>query len=167
MGNERRRLDRGTTSTRVTRRVFLVRFAVGSWFVATFLAFLGAIRSAVPSVLPDPVRRFKIGRPRDYIPGLSKEFSDEGVIVVCDEEGLYAISIVCTHLGCVVRQTTEGFQCPCHGSRFAHDGEVMKGPAPRDLEWYAIEQTHGGQLAVDRARRVSRGSKMSLDVENA
>ena len=65
-----------------------MRFAVGSWFVATFLAFLGTIRSAVPSVLPDPVRRFKIGRPRDYTPGLSKEFSDEGVIVVCDEEGL-------------------------------------------------------------------------------
>ena len=33
-----------------------------------------------------------------------------------DREGVYAISMVCTHLGCIVKPSTAGFDCPCHAS---------------------------------------------------
>jgi Rieske Fe-S protein len=54
-------------------------------------------------------------------------------IAVCrDENGeLHARSAVCTHLGCHVHwnSTEQCWDCPCHGSQFAPDGEVLAGPA--------------------------------------
>lgn len=42
----------------------------------------------------------------------------------------------CTHLGCTFpwNPTAEQFQCPCHGSRYAPDGSVERGPADRPLK---------------------------------
>lgn len=47
----------------------------------------------------------------------------------------YAISAVCTHLGCAVNwdQSEQAFVCPCHGSRYDALGQVTRGPAPRAL----------------------------------
>jgi glycine/D-amino acid oxidase-like deaminating enzyme/nitrite reductase/ring-hydroxylating ferredoxin subunit len=70
----------------------------------------------------------------------------EGGIVSCagnkvaafrDDDGtLHAVSPVCTHLGCLVAFNTaeRTWDCPCHGSRFTVDGEVLQGPATKDLE---------------------------------
>jgi Rieske Fe-S protein len=48
---------------------------------------------------------------------------------------LHAVSAVCTHLGCVVHfNSAEGsWDCPCHGSRFDTNGEVLHGPAATPL----------------------------------
>ncbi|WP_436842246.1 FAD-dependent oxidoreductase [Streptomyces virginiae] len=54
-----------------------------------------------------------------------------------DEQGeLHAVSAVCTHLGCIVafNNAERTWECPCHGSRFALDGEVLQGPALHPLE---------------------------------
>ncbi|HEX2188290.1 MAG TPA: FAD-dependent oxidoreductase [Longimicrobiaceae bacterium] len=59
-----------------------------------------------------------------------------------DENGvLHQRSATCTHLGCVVAWNTEerSWDCPCHGSRFAPDGEVLNGPAP-----YPLRPVDGG-----------------------
>jgi glycine/D-amino acid oxidase-like deaminating enzyme/nitrite reductase/ring-hydroxylating ferredoxin subunit len=53
-----------------------------------------------------------------------------------DEEGkLHAVSAVCTHMGCILgwNETDRSWDCPCHGSRFALDGEVIHGPAVKAL----------------------------------
>ena len=54
-----------------------------------------------------------------------------------DESGaLHTLSARCTHLGCIVRfnSAERTWDCPCHGSRFGMDGEVIEGPAVRGLE---------------------------------
>jgi glycine/D-amino acid oxidase-like deaminating enzyme/nitrite reductase/ring-hydroxylating ferredoxin subunit len=54
-----------------------------------------------------------------------------------DEEGqLHAVSLRCTHLGCLLRfnGAERSWDCPCHGSRFDVDGAVLEGPAVKPLE---------------------------------
>ncbi|MES4887268.1 FAD-dependent oxidoreductase [Streptomyces sp. NPDC096012] len=53
-----------------------------------------------------------------------------------DTGALHAVSARCTHLGCLVsfNRAERAWECPCHGSRFGVDGEVIQGPAVRPLE---------------------------------
>ncbi|WP_412079423.1 FAD-dependent oxidoreductase (plasmid) [Streptomyces xanthophaeus] len=53
-----------------------------------------------------------------------------------DAGALHAVSAVCTHLGCLVafNNAERTWECPCHGSRFGIDGEILQGPALRPLE---------------------------------
>lgn len=53
---------------------------------------------------------------------------------------VYALSLVCTHLGCSVNVTPREIICPCHGSVFGRSGEVLKGPADRPLERLNVEE---------------------------
>ena len=53
-----------------------------------------------------------------------------------DDAGVdHCVSLTCTHLGCTLRWNAAetSWDCPCHGSRFDHDGVVLQGPAVRDL----------------------------------
>ena len=58
-----------------------------------------------------------------------------------DDEGVvHAVSPVCTHLQCHVKWNSaeRTWDCPCHGSRYSHEGRVLQGPAVRDLEYRRI-----------------------------
>jgi glycine/D-amino acid oxidase-like deaminating enzyme/nitrite reductase/ring-hydroxylating ferredoxin subunit len=58
-----------------------------------------------------------------------------------DDGTLVAVSPLCTHLGCQVNWNTaeRSWDCPCHGSRFAPDGEVLQGPAVHRLELKPVD----------------------------
>ena len=65
------------------------------------------------------------------------EVEGEKRAVYRDEEGaLHALSPVCTHVGCLVdwNGAEKTWDCPCHGSRFDHEGRVLQGPAKRALQ---------------------------------
>lgn len=57
------------------------------------------------------------------------------------EAGVIAIFQKCVHLGCRVPwcQTSQWFECPCHGSKYNRVGEKKGGPAPRGLDQFPIE----------------------------
>ena len=61
--------------------------------------------------------------------------------------GYYALSLVCTHLGCAVNVTETGLLCPCHGSRFDRQGKVLTGPATKPLARLRIREA-GDMLEV-------------------
>ena len=52
-----------------------------------------------------------------------------------DDGALHAVSARCTHLGCLVafNRAERAWECPCHGSRFDPDGQILQGPATRPL----------------------------------
>jgi len=70
--------------------------------------------------------------------------------VVREGGDFLAFDLTCTHLGCTVKATDQGFSCPCHGSRFGRGGDVQKGPAPRALERLALDR-RDGIIRVTRA----------------
>ena len=49
-----------------------------------------------------------------------------------------ALSTVCTHSGCEVRVMPHSFQCPCHGSEYDEQGEVIEGPASSPLQTFEV-----------------------------
>ena len=55
--------------------------------------------------------------------------------------GLMALYQRCVHLGCRVPwcATAQGFECPCHGSKYDYIGEYFGGPAPRNLDRFVVE----------------------------
>ena len=74
-------------------------------------------------------------------------FQDERLALLRDHSGLYALSLVCTHLGCTVTVSAHGLACPCHGSLFDRQGRVLKGPADRALRRLKVAE-HEGLIEV-------------------
>jgi cytochrome b6-f complex iron-sulfur subunit len=79
-----------------------------------------------------------------------------------DHEGIQAMSAICTHLGCILEATPDGFECPCHGSCYNTRGEVLAGPAPRNLSWYRIRMASDGRLEVDPGEEADPAEKFSV-----
>lgn len=68
---------------------------------------------------------------------LSAQFEGKSVAA----GGLMALYQRCVHLGCRVPwcATAQGFECPCHGSKYDYLGEYFGGPAPRNLDRFVVE----------------------------
>ncbi|MEL6939800.1 MAG: Rieske 2Fe-2S domain-containing protein [Cyanobacteria bacterium J06598_1] len=79
---------------------------------------------------------------------------DPVYLVIDDSDAFsnYAISSICTHLGCTVawEPTTQEFACPCHGSKFDADGQNIKGPAHQPLERVTVIVKDDEVRLVDR-----------------
>jgi len=141
------------------RRKFL------SWFVLAWISFAAAtggalsliLRFLFPNVLFEPKSNFKAGFPDDYEVGIVDERWKEkyGVWMVRVVEGIYALSTICTHLGCTPNwlDTEQKFKCPCHGSGFYKTGINFEGPAPRPLERFKIGFAEDGQILVDKSKK--------------
>jgi Rieske Fe-S protein len=67
-------------------------------------------------------------------------------------------------LGCITRYRPGEriIACPCHGSRFSLDGEVLAGPAPRPLPSFHLEISPRGEIEVDTAVVVPDGTVFKL-----
>jgi cytochrome b6-f complex iron-sulfur subunit len=65
------------------------------------------------------------------------------------EQGIIALYQKCPHLGCRVPwcQSSQWFECPCHGSKYNRVGEKKAGPAPRGMDLFPIEV--GNSLTID------------------
>jgi cytochrome b6-f complex iron-sulfur subunit len=88
--------------------------------------------SVVPVFVPE-ARAYLVPAPA----ALSEQFAGAPVAAA----GLMALFQRCVHLGCRVPwcATSVGFECPCHGSKYNVIGEYFDGPAPRNLDRFAVE----------------------------
>jgi cytochrome b6-f complex iron-sulfur subunit len=127
--------------------------------IATGTFTLALARFMMPNVLVEPPTRFKIGPPSDYPFGSvsTKWKAQFGIWIVHTvykgKSMIYALSTVCTHLGCTPNwlEGEQKFKCPCHGSGFYINGINFEGPAPRPLERVGIALAPDGALEVDKS----------------
>jgi cytochrome b6-f complex iron-sulfur subunit len=92
------------------------------------------MRFMFPNVLFEPPTVFKAGLPESYKPGeVDERYKDKyGVWVVRTEDNqIYVLSTVCTHLGCPPNwlPAEQKFKCPCHG--VANTRAVLTSEVPR------------------------------------
>ena len=91
----------------------------------------------------DLVLSFKMNKELNKIGGSQIVDSPRGKLIVAriDENSFVALSAICTHKNCEVEYLgrDKEFFCPCHRSRFALDGRVLRGPAKVPLARYDAE----------------------------
>lgn len=139
------------------------------WVLAAGWAILGLgvggpsvhafARFMMPNVLeePDPrVRLTTLAKFKEMKPGdVLEDYKDSGKFwIIREESRIAAVSIVCTHLGCVPSwlPNDRKFKCPCHGSGFKPNGVNFEGPAPRPLERFKL-LLDGDVVIVDRSKK--------------
>jgi cytochrome b6-f complex iron-sulfur subunit len=148
----------------ITRRDFLNEITMGALGIAGLGSVVVTYQYFSPNVLFEPAATFRAGNP-DLYPVHSVTFlQDQQVYIVRMPEGFYAVSAVCTHLGCVTQWKPDADQiaCPCHGSKFKADGTKVAGPAPRPLPHFAISLTADGELLVDKLQNVKPGQVLRV-----
>lgn len=166
-----------STTQPVERRTFL-RYALGgavgigtAGFGVGFIGFLwpslgGGFGANI--VLPDPAasiaEQIQTDRaPYEYpagrmyivvwdpsVPGAEEQYGADHAILP-DGRGLMALYQKCVHLGCRVPwcQSSQWYECPCHGSKYNKWGEWMGGPAGRGLDRFPSSVNDAGEFLVN------------------
>ncbi len=100
--------------------------------------------SVIPAFIPE-ARAYVL--PFDSSEVGASQFSDGSTIA----DGLVAIYQRCVHLGCRVPwcNSSQGFECPCHGSKYNMVGEYYAGPAPRNLDRFVVSVNTAGKFIID------------------
>ena len=185
-------------SREISRRSFL---AIAGWVgftVASLIALYQSLKFVFPNATYEDPPAFKPDSagappfPSDYAVGSTTVIIPKRVVINRDPDGFYAISLICTHLGCTPRyfpdatsdlvdagtaiardpdtgqQATKanpvlpGFKCPCHGSRYFRDAVNFFGPAPRPMDRVHIEVAKDGKLFIDRSIIVDREFRLKV-----
>ena len=154
--NESKIAERPDTNAPVNRRNFFNEIAGCALAIAGIGAAVVTVEYSSPNVLFEPPTTFRAGSPDDYPVNSVTYIQDQQVYIVRTEKGLWAMSAVCTHLGCITQWKPESNQiaCPCHGSKFQREGNVQAGPAPRPLPHFAVRLAADGALVVDKLEAV-------------
>jgi len=147
---------------RVTRRSFISTLSTIGLSLSGLIGLFANFRYLKPNVEYGMDKVFRVGTPQDYKEGTLLTLEKERVVVIRDKQGFAAISLICTHLGCTVRPSSAGFECPCHGSQFNDLGVNTGGPAPRPLAWYRINLAPNGELEVDKGVKLPIGTYFNV-----
>jgi cytochrome b6-f complex iron-sulfur subunit len=103
------------------------------------------------------------GAPDEFAPGSVTPFPEGRFYLIrAADGGFMALYRQCTHLACVVLWDDGQFRCPCHGSAFAANGDVLNPPAPRPLVCFPIT-IEGNRLRVDTGTLIERDHTRPTD----
>ena len=146
------------------RRGFVKKLTATTLALGIGGAVAECCRFLKPNILYEPSRVFKAGELSKFSIGSRTVIEGHGVEIVREKDGLHAISLVCTHLGCLVKPVENdseiGYACPCHGSNFTPKGDVLGGPAPLNLPWYEMYMDNTGTLVVDASKVNKKRTKL-------
>ena len=146
-----------------SRRIFLglsVLLGGGSLYLLArgLIAFIGGPGS------PDPPARFTAATGPELNSLKTPWKYYRGVWLVKDEKGWSALNNRCTHLGCqpALDPKAGELRCPCHGSRFNSQGQVLQGPAGKPLSRWLLVKGPREEIWVDTRTEVDSAFRLRL-----
>ena len=132
----------------LSRRDFLKLGSRALLWISGLLG-LGALWRFLSHPTEPPVQtEFDLGPAANYPPGSRTLRPEVPAVVIHDEAGFSALSLICPHLGCTVEQSAGGFTCPCHGSTFDPSGAPLTGPASTPLPTLQLAENAEGHLIL-------------------
>lgn len=147
------------------RRKFIKRLLAGIAALEAIYLVKGGINKS--SVNSKDKELFNAGSIDNFSNGKTYPFlTDQFFLRRFEDGGFLAMSIKCTHLGCVVNQDSNGFACPCHASKFNKYGEVMAAPATRPLDLFPVS-IENGEVFIDTSKPFKRTSYLKSQLTYA
>jgi cytochrome b6-f complex iron-sulfur subunit len=138
------------------RRAFFTKIGLGSLGIAAAGTAVFSYEYLSPNVLYEPSPIVDVGKVESFAVNSVTMDVNSGIYLVRADEGYFALSMVCTHLGCLTawNQDLGIIACPCHGSKFKRTGEKIEGPAPKPLPWLKVWVSDDGDLMIDRSTEI-------------
>lgn len=157
MEKEKNNKNRSQEPTHISRRMFLqfglwISGLASAWGFLRFLSYEIPGETLLPSIVLD--------QPTAYLKGSETFIPEVRAWLVHDDEGFYAVSSTCTHLGCTVSENKGKFVCPCHGSEYDLTGRVLQGPAASSLPNFEVKLSEDNRIEIDRRVEVPRISRL-------
>ncbi len=151
----------GNRRSTVARRDFLALLGRGALWATAGVTVVALLRY-LSFTEPTPPQTFVLDAPSAYPLNSTTSVADGRAFIKHDERGLYAINATCTHLGCLVKQSATGFDCPCHGSRYTANGTVTNGPATQPLNYSALLLNADQKVVLDVSHSVSPDFRLAV-----
>ncbi len=148
-------MNKKSSKNKISRRKFIKIIIAASISIEIIYVLFRLIGKKRPKALTKNL--FKAGKVNSFLKGKLYPFSS-GLfyLSIFEDGGMLAISIKCTHLGCMVHSNDkDGFNCPCHASEFNKFGEVLSPPATRALDIFPIS-IEKGEILVDTENPIKR-----------
>ena len=138
----------------LNRRTFIVA-GVGGLLATSAGGIYASVKSLYPTINYEPSLKAEIGLPEEFSGVNMRQVQVGGkkISIMRGDNGLYALVRNCTHMGCIPYLSDEEqiFRCPCHGSSFTLEGDVIKGPAPEPLYRASITVNPRGRIEINGA----------------
>jgi cytochrome b6-f complex iron-sulfur subunit len=145
-----------------TRRGLLAFFGWGTIALVSLQAVVAFLFYFWPRKTSTFGSKVSAGSPNDFKVGDVKYFVEGKFYLSRLQEGFMALYQKCPHVGCTVPWRPEFthpnapgqqglFRCPCHGSTYLPNGQIIFGPAPRPMDYMRITN-EGGRLMVDTGK---------------
>jgi cytochrome b6-f complex iron-sulfur subunit len=132
----------------ISRRDLLKICAQGLLGLSGALGLAGLVRFLSFEPDPPPPQQFDVGPTSNYLLNTRTVIKEIPAILINSYGEFNALSLVCQHLGCTVDSKADGFVCPCHGSKYGPDGELLKGPAEKGLNHLKVEVTPANRIII-------------------
>jgi cytochrome b6-f complex iron-sulfur subunit len=132
----------------LSRRDFLKLARDALLAASGVVGLVGLLRYFSFETEPPAQSDFDLGPASNFAPGSRTVLAQVPAVLLRTEKGFTALSLVCPHLGCTVENRESGFACPCHGSRFGADGQLLRGPATKPLTPLGVHITEDGHIHI-------------------
>jgi cytochrome b6-f complex iron-sulfur subunit len=132
----------------LSRRSFLDWLVKGSLAGSALLGLAARGRFISFEGEPSHSTKYDLDAAMDFPAGSRTPVPAVPAVIIHNDTGFIALSLVCPHLGCTVNVTNDGFACPCHNSHFLPNSSLRNGPASKPLSNMRMEVNDEGYLIV-------------------